>query len=254
MYDWYISVENILPILALATVGSLAGLMGGLLILSSKTWTQKLSLHAVPFAAGVLLSVALLDILPEALEQAGAETIMPAVLAVMVAAFLFEQFLGHLHHHQERPRTLHSSIPLVVFGDTIHNFIDGVVIAASFLVQPTLGMIVALATFLHEVPHEMGDFGLMLQAGWKKQQVILVNILSALATYLGAVMVLTFSAAFAENLGLLLAIAGGLFLYIGASDLLPEVGHQHKQSFKQALLLLLGVALTWLLTQLFPHG
>lgn len=248
-------MENVLPILALATIGSLAGLLGGIFILSQKSWTKSLSAHAIPFAAGVLLSVSLLDILPEALNQSSAGTIFPIILAVIILAFFFEQFFFHLHHHEEKPRTLRSSIPLVIFGDTIHNFIDGVVIAASFLVAPTLGVVVAIATFLHEIPHEMGDFGLMLAAGWKRQQVILVNILSALATYLGAIIVLLFSNTFEANLAILLAIAGGLFLYIGASDLLPEVGHHQKDSpWHQALLLLAGVFLIWGIGQIFPHS
>lgn len=247
-------MENILPILGLATIGSLAGLLGGILILSKRVWTKKISVHAVPFAAGVLLAVSLLDILPEAINKTSAEIILPIVLLVMIAAFFLEQFFFHLHHHEEKVRTLSASIPLVVFGDSIHNLIDGVVIAASFLVQPTLGMVVALATFLHEIPHEMGDFGLMLAAGWKRQQIIMVNILSALATYLGAILVLIFSATFEARLSLLLAVAGGLFLYIGASDLLPEVGHEKDRPWHQALLLLLGVGLIWGITQIFPHG
>lgn len=247
-------MENLLSILALATLGSLAGLSGGMLILSQKSWAKSLSAHAIPFAAGVLLSVTLLDILPEAIEKSNSQFILLIVLIVMILAFFFEQFFFHLHHHQEKPRTLKSSIPLVIFGDTIHNFIDGVVIAASFLVQPTLGLVVAIATFLHEIPHEMGDFGLMLAAGWRRQQIILVNILSALATYLGAIIVLVFSNTFEANLAILLAVAGGLFLYIGASDLLPEVGYPKKDHpWHQGLLLLAGVSLIWGLTKIFPH-
>lgn len=246
-------MENLLSILALATLGSLAGLSGGMLILSQKSWAKSLSTHAIPFAAGVLLSVTLLDILPEAIEASNSQFILLIVLIVMILAFFFEQFFFHLHHHQEKPRTLKSSIPLVIFGDTIHNFIDGVVIAASFLVQPTLGLVVAIATFLHEIPHEMGDFGLMLAAGWRRQQIILVNILSALATYLGAIIVLVFSNTFEANLAILLAVAGGLFLYIGASDLLPEVGHHKKDHpWHQAILLLAGVILIWGIAQIFP--
>lgn len=247
-------MENLLSILALATLGSLAGLSGGILILSQKSWAKSLSAHTIPFAAGVLLSAALLNILPEAIEKSNTQFILLIVLIVMILAFFFEQFFFHLHHHQEKPRTLKSSIPLVIFGDTIHNFIDGVVIAASFLVQPSLGMMVAIATFLHEIPHEMGDFGLMIAGGWRRQQIILVNILSALATYLGAIIVLVFSNTFEANLTILLAVAGGLFLYIGASDLLPEVGHHKKDNpWHQAILLLTGVALIWGLTKIFPH-
>lgn len=243
-----------MPILALATLGSVAGLLGGIVLLSKKSWAKGLSIHAIPFAAGVMLAVTFLDLLPEAIEVAEANTVLLIVLVVMVAAFFFEQFFMHLHHHEEHERTLKTSLPLIVAGDTIHNFVDGLAIAAAYLVQPSLGVLVALATFLHELPHEMGDFGLMLAGGWKRAKIITVNVFSALSTYLGAILVLAFSTSFEENLGILLAIAAGLFLYIASSDLLPEVQEEHRDKpWHQAGLLLAGVVLIWILGQAFPE-
>lgn len=248
-------MENLLPVLGLATLGSLAGLSGGIVLLSRKEWAKSLSVHAIPFAAGVMLAVALLDLLPEALEEAEAHSILAIVLGTMVVAFFFEQFFTHIHHHEEHKRTLKTSLPLIVAGDTIHNFVDGLAIAAAYLVQPSLGVLVALATFLHEIPHEMGDFGLMLAGGWKRAKIITVNVVSAFSTYLGAILVLVFSTSFEQNLAGLLAVAAGLFLYIGASDLLPEVQEEHKDKpWHQAGLLLAGVLVIWLLGQVLPHG
>lgn len=246
-------MENLLPIFGLVTLGSLAGLVPGILLLARQQWAKVLSVHAIPFAAGVLLSVSLLDLLPEAIEQASPALVLTTVLLVMVGAFFFEQLFVHFHHHEEHRRTLVSSVPLIVLGDTIHNFVDGIAIVAAYLVEPSLGLLVALATFFHETPHELGDFGLMLAAGWKRAKVIWANIISALATYLGAALVLLFSAAFEQNLALVLAVAGGLFLYIGASDLLPEVHEDHRDKpWHQAGLLLAGVLLIWILTQFIP--
>lgn len=249
-------MENFLPVMGLATVGSLLGLVGGFLMLAKMSWRKVLSVHAIPFAAGVMLAVSLLDVLPEAVELTEVGLVLKVVLIVMVVAFFFEQFFLHLHHHEEIHRTtLKSSMPLVILGDTIHNFIDGLAIAASFLVEPSLGILVALSTFLHEIPHEMGDFGLMIAAGWNRIKIILVNVFSALSTYAGAATVLLFSHAFESNMGLILGIAGGLFLYIAASDLLPEVHEEHRDSpWHQAGLLLLGVALMWMLTLVLPHA
>lgn len=249
-------MEQFLAIFGLATLGSVLGLAGGILMIARKDWQRFLSVHSIPFAAGVMLAVSLLDVLPEAIEESGAGFVLKVVLVVMVTAFFFEQFLLHLHHHKEHHRTvLKSSLPLVVAGDTIHNFIDGLAIAAAYLVEPSLGILVAVATFLHEVPHELGDFGLMLAAGWAKTKVIMVNLASALATYLGAFTVLVFAQTFELNLGLLLGIAGGLFLYIGASDLLPEVHEEHRDNpWHQALLFVAGVFLVWLVTGLVPHA
>lgn len=242
-----------MPVFFLATLGSLAGLSGGIILLSKKEWAKKLSLHAVPFAAGVMLAVSFLDLLPEAIEESSVEAVFPVVLAVMVAAFFFEQFFVHFHHHEEHKRTLKTSLPLIVAGDTIHNFVDGLTIAAAYLTQPSLGVLVAFATFLHELPHEMGDFGLMLAGGWKRTKIITVNVFSALSTYLGAILVLVFSTSFEQNLAGLLAVAAGLFLYIGASDLLPEVQEEHKDKpWHQAGLLLAGVFVIWLLGRVLP--
>lgn len=248
-------MEHFLAIFGLTTLGSVAGLAGGILMLSRASWRKSLSVHAIPFAAGVMLSVSLLDILPEAIELSQVGLILKVVLVVMVAAFFFEQFFLHLHHHEEHHRTtLKSSMPLVIAGDTIHNFIDGLAIAAAYLVNPSLGFLVAVATLLHEIPHEMGDFGLMITAGFSKSKVLLVNFFSALSTYAGAATILLFGDIFAPNMGIILGIAGGLFLYIAASDLLPEVHEEHRDSpWHQAGLLLFGVALVWLLTTLLPH-
>lgn len=247
-------MENFLPVMGLATLGSLLGLLGGVTLLLNKKWAKTWSVHSIPFAAGVLIAVSLLDILPEAIEADGGKPVLGIVLLVMVITFLFEQFFIHFHHHGEHKRTLKSPVFLVIIGDTVHNFIDGTAIAASYLVNPALGILVAVATFLHEIPHEIGDFGLMLKAGWGRRRVILVNLFSAMSTYLGALIVLAFSTVFDGQSSLLLAVAGGLFLYIGASDLLPEVEAEYKDSpWHQAMLLLAGVALIWALTQFLPH-
>lgn len=246
-------MESILAIFGLTTLGSLLGLLGGVLLLFKKGWGRGVSVHSIPFAAGVMLAVALLDVLPEAIEGAGVENILSTVLIVIVAAFFFEQFFVHLHHHGEHKRTLTSSMPIVVVGDTIHNFFDGIAIAAAYLVNPALGIVVAVSTFLHELPHEMGDFGLMLAAGWSRMRILFINIVSALSSYLGALFVILFSSATEQSLSILLGIAGGLFVYIAASDLLPEVQEEHKDSpWHQAGLLLAGVLAIWVLTKFVP--
>lgn len=246
-------MESILPILGLVTLGSLCGLFGGIFLLWRRSWSKVISVHSIPFAAGVMLTVALIDVLPEAIELTSPKSALTIALVVMVIAFFFEQFFMHLHHHEEHERTVTSAVSLVIVGDTIHNFMDGVAIAAAYVVDPALGILIALATFLHELPHEMGDFGLMISAGWKNKGIILANLLSASASYLGAITVLVFSANIGDSLGFLLAISGGLLLYISTSDLLPQLNREHKDSpWHQAGLLLAGVLLMWFLAQVLP--
>lgn len=241
-------------ILLLATIGSIAGLIGGAIFLVKIKWAKKLSEHAIPFAAGVLLSTSLLHLIPEAIRETG-EIGYTWVLGALLASFFFEQFFAHLHHHNERRGTLlKATVPLVIFGDTIHNFIDGVAIAAAYITDPFFGFVVTLATFLHETPHEIGDFGVLMAAGWTRTRTMTANVLSALATFPGALLVFFFMREADETIGILLAISAGVFLYLGASDFLPEVGEEGRRTpaLKNFLLLLTGISVMYILALISP--
>ena len=245
---------SLLNLLGLAFLGSVAGLVGGIIFLFNSVWARSLAKYAVPFAAGVLLAVSFLDLLPEAVEVAG-EGAFPIILIVFICLFLIERFLFHLHHHDgEHRMDKRDVVPLIVFGDTIHNLLDGVAIGAAYLVNPSLGVIVALATFLHETPHEIADFGLLLSAGWKRKKAFLVNLLSALATFPGAILTYKYSVGLENLTGILLSLAAGFFLYIAATDFLPETKVASKESsLKNISFLLLGVLIIWLLGLLLPN-
>lgn len=249
-----IFVDVFLPVFGLAALGSIAGLLGGLILLYNKNWGKFLGVHAVAFAAGVLLTISLIDLLPHSLEALSPNIVLPIILAVMVAASLLEQFLVHFHHHEEHQHSnLETAIPLVLFGDVAHNFLDGVAIAASFLVEPRLGLFVAIATFLHELPQEIGDFGILLSVGWAKIKIITFNLLTALSTFLGAGATLLFVTRVSGLTNVLLAVAAGLFLYISATDLLPKLGARSRDiGWHQSLLFLAGVVIMLLVTNLFP--
>lgn len=240
-------------ILVLSFIGSLAGLIGGVVFLAKENWSRVLCRYAIPFAAGVLLSVSLLDLLPEAAENVGGLAYTIALVA-LVASFLFEQFFVQLHHHEEGTRARPKlPVQLVVLGDTIHNFVDGVAIAAAYLVEPSFGLIVAFASFLHETPHEIGDFGVLISAGWSKKRTFLANFFSALATFPGALFVLYYFEGFPRAIGALLAVSAGIFLYLGASDFLPEI-EEGSVAFtrKRILVFLIGITVMFVLTQILP--
>jgi zinc and cadmium transporter len=247
--------SDLIVLLYLAFIGSIAGLLGGVIFLLKDSWAKTLCRYAVPFASGVLLTIALIDLLPESALVIGVSA-FTITLAAFLAAFFFEQYFAQLHHHQGHGHSqLKSTVPLVVLGDTIHNFIDGVAIAAAFMVEPVFGVVVAFASFLHETPHEIGDFGILLSAGWSKRKTFIVNLLSASTTFLGALFVYFFVADNPETVGVLLAIAAGLFLYLGASDFLPEVGKgKGKYRTSKLAVLLLGVVIMFLVIKLVPHG
>ena len=174
-----------------------------------------------------------------------------------MGVYIFEHLFFDIHHHGDEDGHQHdinsSSIGFVIFGDTIHNFIDGVAIGASFMINPNLGLITAFSTFLHEVPHEIGDFGILLKAGWKKSKVLMVNIISSLMTVVGAFTVYFFNQKESLN-GTLMAISAGVFLYLGASDFLPKIETDGKNKFKSILPLILGSAIIMATLLLIPHN
>jgi zinc and cadmium transporter len=254
-FDTIQSMSDLINVLGLAFLGSVLALVGGVAFLLKKDWSEWLSSYSVPFAAGVLLTISLLGLLPEAVDMYGEGAFGVALLTFLVA-YLFEHFFFCIHHHDHDCKhglRYKAAIPMVIVGDTIHNFIDGVAIAATYMVSPGLGLVTTISTFLHEVPHEIGDFGILLGAGWRRKKILLVNVLSALATIVGA-LVVWFWIEDPALIGMLLAVSAGLFLYLGASDFLPNI-HQGKISEKKAIAaLIIGVLVMFLTIKLTPHS
>lgn len=246
-------MENFIQLFLLAFLGSIIALVGGVVFLFNKNLSRVLEKYSIPFAAGVLITVALVGILPEALELVGNQA-LTVILFSFLGSFLFENFLFSLHHHEEHHHRhdLNGSSALVIVGDTIHNFIDGIAIGASFLVNPGLGLITAVSTFLHEVPHEIGDFGVLLKAGWKKKNVFLINLISSSFAIVGAFFVL-FVSEDKALIGNFLAVAAGIFLYLGAVDFLPHVLEHDKSRARAILPLVIGCVVMLAVIMMVPH-
>lgn len=246
-------MSDLLSIVLLSLLGGAIALGGGLIFLFVKKWSDFLVKYSVPFAAGVLVTVALVGLLPEVVHEIGDKGFL-VVLITFFGAYLFEQFACELHHHDHDHKggvECATSVPLVIMGDTIHNFIDGVAIAAAYLVNPGLGLVAAVSTLLHEIPHEIGDFGILLKAGWKKRKILAINLMSSLFTVVGALMVY-FMNPNKEMIGVLLAVAAGMFLYLGASDFLPHANEGVSKK-KSVLVLLLGALVMYGALSLVPH-
>lgn len=243
----------LIKILSLSFVGSILGLVGGVVLLLKGKISKETSLHLVSFAAGVILAAAFLDLLPEAINQGG-DKVFALCLLGMVGFFLTEDFLLHFHHHEEHHHQLKTVVPLLVVSDSIHNFIDGVAIAVSFLTDPKLGLLVAVATFAHEIPQEIGDFSVLLSAGISKAKVLLVNVFSALMTFLGAMVTYYGFSRVDGVIGPILGLATGMFLYIASADILPELVREEKKDkpWHTAGFFLLGISLIFFLTKFLP--
>lgn len=204
-------------------IGGLFSLIGAVILLKNKRTAGGLARYATPFAAGVLLSAAFVSLLPEAVHVLDAEPVLLAALFGLLGFFMLERFLRFFHHHHEADSKNKASSALIIIGDTLHNALDGVAIGAAFLINPTAGVVAAIAVAAHEIPQEIGDFGLLLKNGMKKSTVLLVNVLSALATTLAAVITYAVGDSESEAVAYLLAITAGFFIYIAASDIIPSI-------------------------------
>lgn len=246
-------MNTILTIVILVFIGSVAGLAGGLVLLWNEKFARKNSIHLISFAAGVMIATAFLDLLPDAIAHGG-ENIFIIILAGLVLFFLAEDFILHFHHHEEHAHSLRSAVPLIAISDTIHNFVDGVVIASAFLADPKLGYVVATATFFHELPQEIGDFAVLISAGISKTKVILINLVSALASFVGAFLAIFFINKFDGAMGPLLGLATGMFLYISSADILPQLVKEENRlsRWHTAAFFLTGIALVFFLTRIIP--
>lgn len=239
-----------------ALIGSVVSLIGGVYLLVGRRGAEQLQKIATPFAAGALLAASFFDLLPEALETGNAHTILAWVLAGFLFFFVTERGLRWFHHHHEHVGGEdQANRSLIVIGDTAHNLLDGLAIGAAFLVSPATGVVTTLAIAAHEIPQEIGDFGLLLKKGMSKGRIFVVNLISALATVVGAALVFGFGDQLNLPVAELLAITAGFFIYIAAADIIPTIhrrGPTRTANWETAVLICSTILVA--LTTLWIHG
>ena len=225
---------------------SIISLVGGLTFIVKESTFKKLLLPLVALAAGSLIGGALFHMLPESIEHIGNEKIVYIWFVIGFVTFLIlEQFL-HWHHchsisdHKKEPLTY-----LILIADGLHNFIGGLAVGASFMIDIRLGIATWTAAALHEIPQELGDFGILVHGGWKSSQALAYNFISSLTFLLGGLLVYTI----AENIEIafLVPFAAGNFLYIASADLIPQIKHSDKIKANLIHLLWFIIGLTILL-------
>jgi len=196
------------------------------------------------YATGTLLGAAFLGMIPEGIEQAPAVAVTGTVLAGIVAFFLLEKLVIWRHCHAGECEVHgHQGGVLILVGDAFHNFMDGVVIAAAFLVSVPLGIAAGLAVIAHEVPQELGDFAILLDSGYSKVKALLYNLVSSLATLPGAVIGWFWLDQVRQAIPFVLAVSAASFIYIAVADLVPGL---HKRiglgaTVSQVALILAGI-------------
>lgn len=251
---------TVLYLVGAIIAGSALSLCGGLLLLRAKKRRQLAILLTLPFGAGALLAAAFFDLLPEAFHMGDPEELLLWMLGGFLLFFLLERSAGWFHHHHEHEHDVKASKNvtqrrLVLFGDAIHNLIDGLAIGAAFLVSVPTGIITTLAVSAHEVPRELGTFAILLSRGWRGRLVILANIATAALTIIAALAVYLLGAEGELPIGPLLAATAGFFVYIAASDIIPDIHEQPQRvGMVQAAMLVAGVVVVGVLIALLHGG
>lgn len=230
-----------LPAIVLATLaGGALSVFAALLVTRSvaDAWLPRL----VAYAVGALLGAAFLDVLPEAFAASvEPPRLLAAVLAGLLVFFLLEK--AALWRHQHRPTAQRPAGLLILVGDAFHNFVDGILIAAAFLQDPTIGLAAAAAVIAHEIPQETGDFIVLLDAGYSRRQALFYNLLSSLASVVGGVLGYALLNRTEMLIPYVLAVAAASFIYIAVADLVPELHRDTRRggAFSQLALILAGI-------------
>jgi len=255
----------ILIIIFTAIGGVLSVLAAGVFLLLPDQLRARVLPHGISFSIGALLAVAFWGLIPHAFEEVKPDqfqSLSGTILAGILGFFVLEKLLiwrhchsgsceahgedsheqepdhGHNHHHGHK-----SAGTLIIIGDSIHNFVDGILIAAAFLTDVKLGIVTSLAVAAHEIPQEVGDFAILLQSGYSKSKALFYNVLASLTTVIGGVLAFYSLEDLHNILPFFLALASSSFIYIAVADLIPSLHKKTdiKSSFHQIILIMAGV-------------
>lgn len=248
----------LLSLLATLWVSAIA--LVGILFFFARRPSERGNAFLLSFAAGVLLATSFLELIPEAVHKADHdENVFVATLVAMIGFFLLERMLHgfHVHEGHDGHDDSHAltSRYLILVGDGLHNFIDGIVIAASFAVSPELGFTTTVAVTVHEVPQELADFGILIGGGFSREKALLLNFVSGLTCVLGALAFFAISPAIEGHIAWFMTATAGMFIYIAGSDLIPQL-HHHRTGLSAWIYMpfLGGVILIAALGALIGHG
>ncbi len=242
-------MTSLLWILLTTLALSAISLVGAFTLLLKENILKKIIHPLVAFSAGSLFGGAMLHLLPESIEKSGqVKTIFIFAIIGFTIFFLLEQFIHWHHCHRPPSEHKHPVTYMILLSDGVHNFIDGLAIGSAFIINTHLGFVTMIAIAMHEIPQELGDFGILLNGGWQKTKALLFNFLSGLTMVLGGL--LTWFFAKEIDVTYLLPFAAGNFIYIAASDLIPEVKHRDniKQNIIHFITFVLGLILMWSMT------
>ena len=257
-------MSSLINIITATVIASLFSLVGIYALSLKENTLHKILLILVAFSAGSILGAAYFDLLPEAIELVEGSLVFVYITLGFVLFFFLERFIYWYHGHPHEAditaefadrAAAEGFAYLNLIGDGVHNFVDGMVIAASFFVGFPVGLAATVAVIFHELPQEMGDYGILVYAGFKRSKALLLNFVVALAVVLGGISAIFFLEATEALSGLLIAFSAGGFIYLAAAELIPEL-HKEKSLKKSAIqfvVFILGIGLIWSLGIIFPE-
>ena len=238
-------MRTFLIALGLSLVGGFGGLLvaSGVLLIKDSA-RSKLIPWLVSYAVGALLGASMLALLPTTMEQLPPTRVFPTLLCGILIFFVLEKLVLWRHCHIHDCEVHESSVVPILVGDAFHNFVDGAVIAAAVITSVPLGISTAFAVATHEIPQEVGDFAILLHAGYSRTRALLLNVISAAASAAGAVVAFVAFEFVPMMLPYFLALAAASFLYVAMADLIPGLhrGRTDASSMRQILLIAAGVA------------
>ena len=230
-------------VIAAISAGILS-LVVAVILIHSETWAKYLIKLGTPFAAGVLLMAAFMDLLPHGLEEQGTN-VLNGTLGSILLFFLIEKgFRNFHHHHEEDLRTNRNPAQgwLFLIGDIFHNVVDGIALGSAFLISTGTGTIATIALVSHDIPLEVGEFGMQLRSGFTRKQTITRNLLSSSTVLVGAVIAFQFGSVITLPMGYLYGGIAGFFIYIALSDIVPTIHSSESRRFGlQTAFLILGL-------------
>lgn len=249
----------LLWVIIFSVLGSVGAILAAATFLLLKEEVQeKLIPLLIAFATGILLTAALLGLIPEAIEAVEEpHLIMPYVLGGIIFFFVMEKIIIWRNCRDKSCEVhSHASGPIILLGDSLHNLTDGLVIAAAFLIDINLGFAAGITIIVHETAHETGDFGILLHSGYTKKRAILYNLISSATTIPAAILGYYFLEPVSFIVPYLLAISAASFLYVALSDLTPDL-HQHtdlKYILRQLIAMFIGIFLMYFLLSIGAHS
>jgi len=247
----YIMLSSTLETLAATFTVSLISLVGVFTLTMKEDKLHKILAIMIAYSAGAILGAALFDLLPEAVELVERHLVFPIVALGFIVFMFLERIIywyhGHGHSHEfeknGKKKPVKEFAYLNIVGDLIHNFIDGVIIAAGFINSFNVGMATTIAVAFHELPQEIGDFGILVYAGMERRRALLYNFLAALSAVLGGLIGSSFFASVESLGGYMIAFSAGAFIFLAASELIPEMhdSESRLRSTIQMAILILGM-------------